>query len=256
MRVLAVFPLVAAGVGCNKNSPNRNLLEDLLPPTPGQAARQAFSVDPDEVRKSIALLSRASFGGEEVYVRMYRVQSDHPDATVRALCISALGIYGTVEDVPLLIRRLSHDDVAGVRWEAAKALQKIHSQETVAALSRRIARERDTFVEPDANVREASAFALGQYPEPRVFDALVGALNDTEFAVVSAARRSLNMLTGYDFGNDGTLWLIWAKRHPDQLFDQRKQYTWLPYNKPLGLVDKLQFWKKRELKDPQSARGG
>ena len=257
----AAFILIAvsicSGGGCGRNSGVHELIAPLLPPSPRQAADQAFSVDPDESRKGLALLASSSFGGEDTYVRLYRLQSEHPDATVRALCVSALGTYGTVEDVALLVQRLAVDEAAAVRWEAAKALQKLHSQEAIAPLIRRLAKDRDRFVEQDADVRRAAAFALGQHPEPRVFHALVGALEDTEYTVVHAAQRSLKILTGYDLGSDGALWLIWAGRHPGTLFDRRQPYTWIPYNEPPRFVDKLKFWKKkREVKEPQPARGG
>lgn len=244
-----------AGSGCTPKGPVGDLLKPLLSPKPSQVAREAFSVDPDVARKNIGLLATSSFGDGEPYVRFYRLQCGHEDVTVRAVSVRALGNYGTVEDVSLLAHLLTDDDSVAVRWEAAKALQKIHSSVAVVPLIGRLAETGNDFAEESADVRMAAAFALGQYPQPRVFHALVGALDDTEYGVVSTALRSLKILTGYDFGTDGSLWLIWAGRHSDDLFHHRENYTWSPYNKPPGLVDSLKFWKKHEVKGPQPARG-
>lgn len=105
-----------------------------LPPSPGQLARDAFNVyDPDKRRNSIALLSTASFGGEEPYLRMYRLILDDPDASVRAACIRALGLHGHREDVLRIVPYL--EDATGfVRWESALALQKLHHPEAVGPL--------------------------------------------------------------------------------------------------------------------------
>ena len=255
----AAVALLAAGgwtgLGCTQDSVVRDVFEPFLPPPPGTVAREAFSVDPDVARKNLARLATSSFGGEEPYVRLYRLQCGHEDATVRAVAVRALGTYGTVEDVSLLARLLTDDDGPAVRREAAKALQKIHSPAAVVPLISRLAKTGNDLAEESSDVRMAAAFALGQYPEPRVFHALVGALDDTEYGVVSTALRSLKILTGYDFGQDGSLWLIWANRHSEDLFQHRENYTWSPYNKPRRVVDRLKFWKKHEVKGPQPARG-
>jgi len=207
--------------------------------TPRQAVLGAFNVyDADVRRRSVNELAAAPFGGEQKYVRTYRLLIDDPDPTVRAACAHALGLHGDVEDAERLIIRL--DDVGVmVRWEAAKALQKIHNPSAAKPL---IVAMRRT--DEDADVRKAAAVALGQYAEPRVFDALVGALEDVNHSVVVAARRSLKTLTGYDFGSDGAMWLAWAALPETNLFERQETYTWQPYQGPAGIVDKVKFWNK------------
>lgn len=240
-------------VGCSGPRGRSDVIEDLVdkitPPSPSQVARDAFNVyDADVRRRSVALLSSSHFGGEEPYVRTYRLLMDDPDPTVRAACIHALGLHGTPEDAPAIIAELK-DDTGFVRWEAAKALQKIHHDDAVLPLMDVLGDDED----PD--VRIAAAKALGQYPTRAVFNALIGALSDPDFGVVQSASESLSTLTGQDLGTDGSDWLAFADKHPADLFAQQREYTYMPYQKPPGKLDKLKFWDKPEPVTPKTPVG-
>lgn len=238
----------ASGGGCTGSKAMRKQMPGLFPRTPLEVARDAYNpYDPDLRCRSVNLLSAAPFGGEKVYVRLYRLLLDDPDPTVRAACAHALGLHGGPQHSDRLTQRLS-DRVAFVRREVAKALQRIYSPEAVKPLLTTMAED------TDVDVRVEAAAALGQYAERRVFDALVRALEDPHYSVVAAARRSLETLTGYEFGTDGALWLTWAKR-TDNLFAHRKVFTWQPYEKPASLIQKVQFWKKPEPMLPRKATG-
>jgi hypothetical protein len=240
---------VTAGCSNDNKSPLDKVMEPFIPPSPGQVARDAFNVyDADKRRRAIDSLSAADFGGEESYVRLYRLLIDDPDATVRASAAKALGNHGNVEDALLLIRRLG-DDSASVRWECAKGLQKIHNPAATAPL------QDATTKDEDADVRMAAAYALGQYPEIPVFSTLVAALDDREFGVRYSAAESLATLTGQDFGTDGTPWLAWSKDNQGRLFAGQKKYTWQPFVKPRGFWAKAKFWKKAPVVPPREARG-
>jgi HEAT repeat protein len=227
------------------------ILEPFTPPTPAQAARDAFNIyDPDTRRRAVQFLAAAPFGGEDAYVRTYRLLIDDADPTVRAACANALGLHGAPEDAALLIPLLS-DRVSFVRWEAAQALQRIHNPAAIDPLLR-VLRNPD---EEDPDVRMAVATALGQYPTPAVFDALLGVLNDRDFAVVKAASQSLATLTGQDLGYDGYDWIDWAKNHRTDLFAHQQPYTYLPYVKPPTFIQKMKFWKDRPVAQPQAPAG-
>lgn len=228
----------------------QNVVETIAPETPGQVARDAFNVyDADVRRESVNKLSATKFGGEAPYLRLYRLLIDDPDPTVRAACCKALGHHGEVQDTKLLIPRLQ-DEATSVRWEAAKALQKIYDPAAIDTLSTLLVGDED------ADVRQAAATALGQYATISVFNQLVGALDDRSWSVVNASQKSLQTLTGYDFGTSGSDWLIFARKDPQAIFDQRKQYTWMPYVKPRGFWDAIQFWnKKPPAPEPQIPRG-
>jgi len=215
------------------------MMASIMPPSPGEAAKDALNpFDADRRRNGVAWLSSAPFGGEEVYVRTYRLLLTDEDSTVRAASVRALGLHGVVDDANLLVPLLD-DRSDFVRWETAKALQKIHNPKAIDAL----VKHTQVTSEESADVRMACCQALGQYAEPRVFDALVGAVNDTNYSVVRSARGALQTLTGFDLGSDSTLWLIWQKKNLDTLFAQRGEYTWQPFEKPPSTLDNLQFWK-------------
>ena len=238
------------GAGCSGDGgPINELFGPMALPTPGQTAREAFNTyDPDIRRRSVTRLAAAPFGGQAPYLRLYRLLVDDPDATVRAACVKAIGMHGSVDDVKLIIAQLEDDD-AFVRWESAKALERIHDPQAAGPLIQVLGED------PDADVRMAAAHALGQYAQTRVYHALIGVLEDSSFGVAQAARQSLHTLTGYDFGTEGGLWLMWAQQQGDKLFDQRQSYTWQPYVRPRGLVDKIMFWRSQDGHGPRVPKG-
>jgi len=257
-----------SGLDLKNDSVIGPILEDLNPPTPGEAARNAFNMyDPDVRAKNIALLSAAPFGGEKKYVDIYRMMlgstdsdsqidaAPDPAPNVRATSLHALGRHGTVEDVQLIIPRLDRDleQSEYVRWQAAQALQKIHNPQL--AVDPLIDAMRN---DGSADVRQAAATALGQYPDAGVYEELVAVLQDdteTNYSVIFAARTSLVTLTGQDFGNNGMLWTKWARENRESLFANQQEYTYQPYTKPEGLFDKVQFWKEKQRVDPKRPTG-
>ncbi len=231
--------------GCDANKIMKDAMEPFFPPSPGEVTREVFNTyDADKRRRGIILLANAKFGGDEPYLRTYRMLIDDEDASVRAACVKALAMHGKVEDVPLLVRRLK-DDASFVRWEAALALQRIHNPIAVEPLMLAVSKDEDS------DVRMAAATALGQYAEPRVFEILVSALDDQEYAVVQNAHESLQTLTGQNLDPDGAVWLAFKKEHPgDALFKNQQQYLWKPYTKPKGTLDYVKFWKKKPTPQP------
>jgi len=81
----------------------------------------------------------------------------------------------------------------------------VHNPEAVGALLGAIRPEE----EAESDVRAEAADALGQYAERRVVQGLIGALADGDFAVTCAARASLRVLTGQDFGSRRADWQAW-----------------------------------------------
>lgn len=222
-------------------------LGDVFSPSPSEAARDAFNVyDADKRRRAVVLLSNAEWGGEPPYVRTYRLLVDDPDPTVRAAAVSALGRHGDRTDVAAIVTRLEVDANPSVRWEAAKALQEIHSDQAVEPL---IAALQDDH----RDVRMAAATALGQYPSRSVFDALVGSLNDEDYGVVKAAEKSLQTLTGQDFGDRGGPWWQWAKDNPS-VFADKKTYYVPQYEAPPTLLQSMAFWTDKTPPPPEQPR--
>ncbi len=276
--IVALASCAAAGCQGKGQGPLGSWMSNLFEPfkseDPGEVARSAFDVtDADKRRRAISLFAAAPFGGSEPYLRLYRmmlgggaggearlVGGPDPDATVRAAAVKALGIHGSVDDVKIIVPRLD-DDVTFVRWEAAKALAKIHNRAAIRPLllslreNTGLSGGKDSSGESDPDVRQACAAALGQYATPAVFDGLVAALDDSNFGVAHTARQSLQTLTGYDMGNEPGDWLLWAKRHGGALFTDQESYVWQPYNSPPGLWDKMQFWKKRKHLPPRTPTG-
>jgi len=241
-------------VGCESDKPFgvESLVDGFSPQKPLEVVEDAFNpYDSDKRRRAITMLAAAPWGGEEPYLRAYRLLLEgagDDDPTVRAACVRALGIHGTTDDASILARRLS-DSSALVRWEAAEALQKIHNPVAIEALNEAVHADRDT------DVRASAAAALGQYASPEVFSVLVGALNDDQHDVVRAAWLSLKTLTGQDLDTTASAWLAFAEAQPARLFVGQQPYYWQPYDKPPTLLDKAQFWKDHKTPDPRRPTG-
>jgi hypothetical protein len=213
----AVGLMVIAATGCRTGSSGArsgttSVINLFTPPSPTQAAVWAQDEwDADKRQRGLLLLANAPFGGEQVYLDFYRLALDDDDAGVRIAALRALGMHGEPEDVPAIVEQLQQEDHL-VRWEAAKALQRIHNPEAAVPSLMTTIREDE---EQNVDVRAAATIALGQYPERRVLDALVGALSDPSLMVNRDAARSLRMLTGEEFGLDDLAWVAWLRETND-----------------------------------------
>lgn len=219
-----VCSLLLGGCGTFDGVPrgSKSLLAVLKPQTsPSEAAEMATDPYNAENRfRGTTLLSNADFGGSPVYIDLYLDGVEDPDPGVRTAAIRALGRHGDPEHAPLIIEGLK-DENRLVRIEAARALQRVHSEDAVSPLIEAI----DIDNESDADVRAASADALGQYRENRVVQALIGALRDPRLAVNNRVQKSLLTLTGQNFGIDRRMWIDWYNE-TDDVFAAAQTYTY------------------------------
>jgi HEAT repeat protein len=203
-----------------------------------ELAADAFDLeDPDKRRRSIIAIANGPHGDKTPYRRLYRKLTTDPDPTVRAACARALGMHGHVPGATTLAELLD-DESTFVRWEAAKALQRIHNPAVTQPLI-------DTLQEDDdADVRMAAAHALGQYAQPAVVDALITGLRDQNYGVVQQTRDSLRTLTGHPGPANAADWLRWVEAHRGELFAQQQRYTYQPYHGPPNWLDRATFWSE------------
>lgn len=225
----------------------------LTPDTPAQAAKDMVDpFDPDKRYRGMSRIAAAPWGGEDVYVRIYAeaIQND-TDVGVRAVAARALGNHGSPEHVKLIVPLLSSED-ARVRFEAARALQRLHSNEAIAPLGKLLVGTPDparpardgkpggVFTEPDKDVRAAAAEALGQYADPLAAQSLIIALTDDDLVVSRTARKSLRTITGQDFGDDPAAWRAFvAGPNP---FAARTAYTYPAFRRGKYTWERLPFW--------------
>ncbi|MEX0875857.1 MAG: HEAT repeat domain-containing protein [Phycisphaerales bacterium] len=225
------------GSGCNTfdDAPRgATSLREVMAPqtTPGQAAEMATDPYSAENRyRGTTLLSSADFGGAGVYIQLYVDGADDPDPSVRAASIRALGRHGDPEHAPLIIRGLADGDDF-VRVEAARALQRVHSEDAIEPLIRRI----EEANESNIDVRAAAADALGQYRQKSVVLALIGALRDSRLAVNDRVQHSLMTLTGQNFALDRQAWLDWYNRTND-LFAGARPYTYPVFSRKKKIIE-------------------
>lgn len=185
--------------------------------------------------RGIMVLANQPFGGEPVYMQLYVDAINDPDAGVRAAGVRGLALHGSPEHVPLLVDTLDDEDPI-VRLDSTRALQRIHNPVAVEPLMARIRAD----VEDNELVRAEAARALGQYPQSRIIDALIAALDDPNLGVNEAARSSLRTLTGQDFGVDIAGWVGWSQQS-DSLFAARSAYMYPAFYRDFRLIEYLPF---------------
>jgi HEAT repeat protein len=256
--VVAIAGVVAACVmfiGCGSGQrasrgmdPVAAIVEMLRGDSAAQLARDALNTyDADRRREAVVRLANADYGGDEPFVRLYRLLLDDPDPTVRAAAVMALGEHAPPGDA-LMIAAMLEDDSAYVRWEAAKALQKIHHPGVAPELSTALNNDED------ADVRMAAAEALGQYADAAVFQTLVSALSDRNRGVVRAANESLRTLTGQDLDADAAQWLALSRERGPRLFADQRPYRYRMYAAPPGWMGRVLLRQDHQPAE-QSPRG-
>ena len=244
----AAAALLAIAGGCSEDSglaggkfdeSTQSIMSVFAGPTPVQAVQ--WATDPYDAGKrqyGILLLAGAPWGGESAYVKMYVLATHDEDPSVRTAAIRALSLHGSVEHVGLLVEALDADDPL-TRREAARALQRIHSDDAIEPLLAATDPKRESEYE----VRREAAVALGQYPTRRVALSLISALSDRRLGVNEAARTSLKTLTGQDFGYEIDDWVAWAQRS-DDLFAAGTPYEYPVFSRDETWYEAMMFWYK------------
>jgi hypothetical protein len=245
--MLAGAILVMGHAGCETIGQDINdAILSINPMKPREAATKMMDpYDADNRRLGTTLISNAPFGGVDTYVRAYRdMVLNERDPIVLATAVRALGRHGDVEDALRIAPHLAHENVQ-VRWEAAKALQRLHNPVVISDLLRVLRDEAER-----TDVRVAAAVALGQYPEDRVFQGLVGALDARELALNAAAGESLETLTGQSLGLDAPDWLAWYNANLSTAFASKGEYLYPTYQREETFWERVAFWTSRNFEHP------
>lgn len=249
--LLAALILLAGSSGCDTISEDMgDAFRVFSMPSPREASEMALDQhDADARRRGTLLLANAPFGGNPPYLRMYRnhVELD-PDPLVQAAAIRSLARWGDPADAPLIASKLDHPNVQ-VRWEAAKGLQRLHEPAVVPRLL-------DTLDDSDENldVRVAAATALGQYPQDRVVQGLIAALDARPLAVNLAARDSLRTLTGQTLELEPREWLAWYNE-TDAPFAEQEDFLYPTYQRDQTWLEHLAFWYEPVQEQPSLPAG-
>lgn len=255
VHVVSGFILALAAGGCVFDD-FKELGNTLTPKTPRQAAIEALDpYNTDLRREGVVLLSNAPFGGADIYLEMYRdYVENETDPLVRAAAITALGRHGTPEDALLIAPWVSESvtENENVRWSAAKALQRLHQPEVIPVLLKVVTSEDD-----NGEVKAAAATALGQYPEDRVFQALLVAIDDRRLSVNVSAAESLALLTGQGYGVDRIKWQRWYDGLPDPgaAFAHQEEYFYPTYSRDKLWFEYITFWIQGSYEQPSAPAG-
>lgn len=242
--------------GCVMDDFN-NMAQGFTPITPREAAIMAVDqYNADDRRTGITLLANSTFGGAHEYLTLYRdyVIEDN-DPLVRAASIKALARFGNSDDALIIAHWLDirMESSAQVRRASAVALQRLHNPAVINTLLQAL-RNKDE----ESQVRASVATALGQYPENRVFIALIASLQAADLSIDLSAAQSLHSLTGQVFGIDWDAWFDWGElivQQKGDIFENMTAYEYPTYQHEARWWDKLAFWEHRIHEMPGSPAG-
>lgn len=240
------------------NTPGDGLLELLLAPKPmiGTVVDAQDPYDADKRTRGTLGLSMNAGGGDPVFVALYATNAKDAEPSVRAASARALGRHGGPEQASLLIDLLTDTD-AGVREEAARALQRIHDAAAIDPLLAAMREPEGTRPgEDESKVRAQAALALSQYRERRVVQGLIGGLADTSLSVNRNSLAALRTLTGQDLGYDQRRWLEWTRETSD-VFAGSVVFHFPAYSRELWLYERLPLpFVKAPPNEPTGAPAG
>ena len=191
--------VMAAG-GCSATRPWW-----LFPDKPDRTSYRTASMRMDAVRE-IAQQANGIDSPEqrELTDQLARQVQIEPDPLVREAIIDAMAEFGTPMAGQVLEAGLNDAD-SEVRRKCCIALGKRGDVESVDLLARVLA------TESDHQVRIAAVDALGMIKSADSIKALTTALEDRDPAMQYAGVRSLQMVTGRDYGGDVSAWLEYTR---------------------------------------------
>jgi predicted FMN-binding regulatory protein PaiB len=247
--LLVIWLAGTCQIGCDTISQDISFFtESLMPPTPREAADMMVDPhNPDNRRRGLVLIANSIFGGVDEYVNWYRLTVENPeeDPTVKSVAVRALARHGQPSDAPLIATQLGHSS-EHVRWEAAKGLQRIHNPDVVSSLLTVVRNQ-----EEQPRIRVAATHALGQYPQDRVFQALIAALDSRHLSINLAAEQSLTTLTGQQLGMDARDWSRWyGDTSVAARFANQQDFLYPTYMRDESWIEKLAFWTSRTFEHP------
>jgi HEAT repeat protein len=135
----------------------------------------------------------------------------HPRPRVRENSAIVLGKIKDMESIGPLIMALRTDKSYQVRMWSAEALGKMAETWPISSLGDAVQALIEALKDIDPNVRQKSAYALGNMKAMIAVPALIGALQT--YGKDSDAGLALFMITGQRLGDDSRKWREWYEIH-------------------------------------------
>jgi len=182
------------------------------------------SEDADVRRDAVVRICESRYvASEDAFHVLDAVARTDPITQIRCIAIRGLSAYEDprpVATILTILQATSECDNAlpadeDVRWEAVRALVAVEGSGGLDGPQREIAREvciKLVESDPARNVRIAAASALRGFRHRAVFQPLIRALRDEDFAIADTAEHSLIALTGVTHDYDADAWEQWVAR--------------------------------------------
>jgi len=192
--ILTVAVLLA---GCNGGQKKR---WRLWPRSNEELMTDITSDDAARRRDAVLELADRKAGKEPAAVELFgEMLTNDPDPFVRAAAATALGNVGSADDLPALVRALE-DESQVVRWDVAKALDRVVGPLALTPLSAHARKDRSI------DVRIACTRALRKHRRPEAVLALADMMDDPDLSVRREAHRALVEIFYVDYGPDPKDW--------------------------------------------------
>ena len=223
--------------GCGSQGFSATLDEGFKRLFTGQRTPQQYmlvavsSEDPDTRREAVAKIADSKQYDREWAIKGFiAIALLESDSQTRCVAIRALARTGDPRATETALKILNHGDhppqevwppTALCRWDATEALATLsgggfvpdkHREQVFTTLVDRLR------LDSDRHARIAAAHGLATYPRRASIEALIGGLQDKDFAVAHECENSLVQLTGRTNNLDPVTWKAWLDTNREQLF--------------------------------------
>lgn len=213
--------LLAGGAGCSERSKRKwrhRSAEDnfrLALPEDLEAS------DADERREAVIAICESRYVAREDAFRVLdAVAKTDPNTQIRCIAIRGLARCYDARPIGTLLTVLQAKPDSkealpadeDVRWEALQAMVKLEARGVLDGPQREITRDvciRLLDTDPSRRVKIVAAGALGAFQDRQVFQPLIRALRNRDFAIAERAELSLIALTGVTHDFDPDAWEQW-----------------------------------------------
>lgn len=183
---------------------------------------------PDQRRDAVTRIAESRYvAGEDAFGVLDAVARTDSEAQVRCIAIRALNRYGDDRPVATMLAILQAEAGSGrealppqddVRLEAAAALAEFNRKGLVPEAAQPVAQ--GIFVKlaehtSSRGTRIVALRALGGFQDRAVFNPLIQALHENDFALADTAERSLMALTGVTHDYNPDAWEQWLSAAGD-----------------------------------------
>lgn len=187
-------------------------------PSKEEIRKEVARLGSESDEERTAALERLSKMGTAAAMTVAESLRGAPEAA-RPGIAQLLGIYRSVETVPLVAKHLEREKSLNLRRQLIRALGKIGKRASAEALAEQLEREGEIAGKRDC------LLALAETGSPRGMDTLLSFAEATEEEYLrETSLKALKQLSKRDLGKDLAPWRAWWKKHREDVLKRAGEW--------------------------------